>query len=313
MKYQNNKIYFSFPDFWDKYFLVQLFLNLKKVEPAWFNDDVVLDTIYGSFPCPWTGGREIYGNFKGRDVFNIVDSLNSQGIGIRHTFNNKLLNKNHLQDITGNQILKISDPIGKNYNIQNGVTVASIDLADYISKNYPNFQIIWSTTLEIKDINTINKLSENNLMVISYTLNKKWDILNQLKYPENIEILCNEEGCIDNCPNREDHYTQSCQWNMLEFVEPCCCPYAKNPTHYYYSEQFRRESYITLEEIREKYVPKGFNKFKVAGRGGGTEINTIEAFVLYFIKPNHQNEARNILLNNWYFNFLYEGEKINEN
>ena len=60
-------------------------------------------------------------------------------------------------------------------------------------------------------------------------------------------------------------------------------------------------------------MPKGFNKFKVAGRGGETQINRIQAFALYFIKPNHQNEARNILLNNWYFNFLYEGEKINEN
>ena len=39
-----------------------------------------------------------------------------------------------------------------------------------------------------------------------------------------------------------------------------------NLTSYYYDTTFNRFYYITIDDIRSKYLPLGFNQFKISGR-----------------------------------------------
>lgn len=51
-----------------------------------------------------------------------------------------------------------------------------------------------------------------------------------------------------------------------------------------------RYSYISPEAIRNDYIPKGFNNFKIAGRNQLFMI--VEEFSRYMIKPEYQQDFR---------------------
>jgi len=299
----DNKILFSIPGFNKNYELNLIFLNLFNKERNKFYNDIVIDSVFDSFAAPWAGGRPHEKYVPAGSMFASMMNFNMLGVSIRHTFNNMCIDKTHLGDITGNAILKITSELDT--EIQNGCTVNSPELFNYIKENYPNLYCVWSTTKEISDIDTINKLSENNLLVLSYTFNNDFEKLSQLKHPENIEILCSEEGCIENCPQRNNHQLITSKLNMLDLsAHNIClsCPSRTDRPTYYYTHVSNRGYYITIDDIREKYLPLGFNKFKISGRSGEdiSIINTIENYVLYFVKPEFKDEIRNKLLIDYY-------------
>ena len=298
-----NKIYFSIPNYWYLRQVNLALLNLKEREPNKFYEDVIIDSCFGCFPgCVWNGGRGFnsWGSVTSETIQNIAKDFNSRGISLRHTFTNLLIEEKHLFDTVGNTILQLTENFS---DVQNGCTVNSQLMFDYIKTNYPNFDLIWSTTKEISSIDEINTLSKDNLLVISYTFNNHFDKLSQLKYPHNIEILCYEEGCIDNCPLRPWHNMITSRINMCgeEYEEGFVCPRRLNdPTSYYYTTSANRFYYIDIDTIREKYLPLGFNQFKISGRSEikASIINAIENYVNYFVKPEYKDEIRNKLLIN---------------
>ena len=299
-----NKILFSIPGFSRNYELNLIFLDLFNKERSKFYEDVVIDSVFDSFAAPWSGGRPHEKYTPAGEMFASMMNFNTRGISIRHAFNNMCINKNHLGDITGNAILKITSELDT--DVPNGCTINSPDLFDYIKENYPKLYCVWSTTKEISDIDTINKLSKDNLLVLSYTFNNDFEQLSKLKYPENIEILCSEEGCVENCPQRNNHQLITSKLNMLDLsAHSIClnCPsrLTGTPT-YYYNSVSNRAYFISIDDIRTKYLPRGFNKFKISGRSGKdvSIINTIENYVMYFVKPEFKDEIRNKLLIDYY-------------
>ena len=83
---------------------------------------------------------------------------------------------------------------------------------------------------------------------------------------------------------------------MPEELQNLNCPqHTKKTPMLYYTDYTKRDYYISLEDIRNKYLPLGFNKFKISGRSNSiaTRINTIEVYTKYFIKPEYQDEFRN--------------------
>ena len=295
------KIYFSIPSYWYLYSLNMNLLSLMDKENHKFYDDIVIDSCFGCVPgCVWNGGRGLnaWGKVTGEKILKIANDFNNYGVSLRHTFTNMLIEEKHTYDTIGNTVLKLTE---NNSTVQNGCNIYSEILFNYIKQNYPNIQLVWSTTKEIKNIDEINKLSKDNLLVLSYTLNNHFDQLEQIKYPQHIEILCSEEGCIDNCPVREQHNLITSLTSMcdLEAKQEFQCPRKlNNLTSYYYDTTFNRFYYITIDDIRSKYLPLGFNKFKISGRSEEkiSVINTIENYVLYFVKPEYQNDIRNKLL-----------------
>ena len=284
-------IKFSIPDFWVHYKLNLLFIDLFQSQRNKFFDDVEIDSIYGSFPCIWNGGRIVPGYTSGINIENTLKAFNQRGIGIRFTFTNSLLQPEHLSDCLGNQILQLG------HSTKNSVNISSPLMKEYIQTHYPKYYILYSTTMGIIDIAKINELSKDNIVVLDYSLNNNFELLKQLQYPENIEILCSEL-CIDGCPYREEHYRSISQHNLFQTVEPYQCKFSRYGLSYYNTLTTNR-SYVSLDCIREKYLPLGINKFKLNGRGEQT-INVIERYINYFVKPEYKNDIRNQLLIRYY-------------
>ncbi len=301
----NNIIKFSIPDYWYFFDLNKNFIEYKQKYSEAFRDNCEIDSIFGSFPsCCWNGGRIIAGNTDYENIYETIKFFNINNISVRHTFSNLLLNENHNYDTLGNTILQISSELSSKYNIINGSTTGSRTLFEYIANTYPEIQLIYSTTLEVRDIEVINKMSENNIVVVSYYFNNKFDLIKQFEHPENIEFICSEDGCIDNCPDRNNHYYFISLKNSYQLSNNTeknfNCPNKK--INYYYKNTASRKSYISYNNIIENYLPLGFNKFKISGRAINKEnpINTIENYINYFVKTEYRDIVRNELLLDFY-------------
>lgn len=278
-------INFSIPDFFFNFDLNVILLYLMENEKEKFYDDIKIDSIYGSFPCIWNGGRAINGGTHQIEMKKCIEYFNKKNISIRHTFTNSLLTEDDLRDHTGNLICKLSE------NSLNGINVFSSLMYNYIKTNYPKFYLIWSTTLGEKNIDKINELSEKDLLVLDYNLNKDFKTLKKLKHPENVEILVNEI-CVENCTFRQKHYEFESNKQLNLLSENFTCPHQVD---LFYTNTVNRKHYITINSIYHNYLDMGINKFKIMGRGRPlSEI--IEYYVLYFVKPEYQNEIRQKLL-----------------
>ena len=51
------------------------------------------------------------------------------------------------------------------------------------------------------------------------------------------------------------------------------------------------KTHISPDALYNKYVPMGYNQFKIEGRTN-PDISVLENFVYYMIKPEYQNLAR---------------------
>lgn len=297
-------IEFSIPDFWHQSEVNSILINLMKEQPELFDENIKIGSIYGSFPCIWNGGRYVYGTYDKQQTINIIEFFNKNQIEIRHTFTNRFLKLTDRYDHVCNQICEITSEIGKKYNIKNACNIYDDDLAEYISKKYPDLKIIYSTTKELQNLNQINEYSKNNLVIPSYKVNHNFQLLKQLKYPQNIELLCIEIGCIINCPYRIEHQ-DAVSASILQITNPKGesfneekCPISKT-TENWYKRYLNPEVCITKQQIQEIYLPLNINKFKISGRGQlmTNTLANIESYVNYFIKQEYRDYFRIEILN----------------
>lgn len=288
------KILYSLPDFYNYYDLNLNLIHLMELHPEYFRDNVKIDSVYGTFPgCIWNGGRVQLGGCSLENMQATIAGFNSKGISIRFTFTNRLITGRHHFDYYGNTILQIAD------NGLNGVNTSVDKFAEYIKTSYPSYYIINSTTKKIKTVDEVNELSKDTLTVIPYTMNNT-DAITQLKHPENIELLCCET-CVDNCPNRSHHYDELSKSQMLRPSEPFRCPHGCEQ-YYYYETVPTRKHFISPEDIETKYLPLGFNKFKISGRNDNV-VNVIERYVIFLAKSEYKDTVRNHLLINHLSNY----------
>lgn len=290
-----NKIEFSIPGLYGFNHLNMFLFELIEKYPNKFYDDFKITSMYGSFPeCIWNGGRGVGGTFIAKDVQKAVEILNKRGVTLRYTFTNCKLSKEDTYDHVCNQVLKLTK---KYQTIKNDINVGSEVLKNYIEEKYKDdFNIVMSTTLCVKDVDEINKITEKYLLVPDYSINNDFEKLSRLKYKENIEILANE-SCNPNCPARRRHYEELSSYFLKEEVEPIDCYYANDPNHEnYYRANVKQCHHIKREDILNKYLPLGVNKFKIVGRGV-TILKVIEGYVEYFVKQEYRDEIRYDLLN----------------
>ena len=281
-------IKFSLPGYWLKYNLNTLLLNLYQTEREKFYDDIIIDSFYDSFPCVWNGGRYLDGKTNYENIVNTINFYNSQNFSLRHTFTNSLLQNEDLNDVLCNQICFLSE------NSLNGINCNSIILNEYIKKHYPKFYHIHSTTKGITDISKINELSNNDIVVLDYRFNNCFEKLQQLHNPYNIEILL-AEACIDNCPQRDMHYSTYSANQKYLASDYFPCEYGCDTDYFYYEYIPKRQHYISIQDIREYYLPLGLYQFKISGRTDN-DINLLERYVHYLVKPEYQDEIRNRIL-----------------
>ncbi len=233
----------------------------------------------------------------------VINSFNSQGIPLRFTFSNPMLEKKHLDDSFCNMVMRMAD------NGMNGVIVVSPVLENYIRKYYPRYKITSSTCKRITSPDALAEELERdyNIVVIDYDLNNKFDVLEKLPNKDKCELLVNA-CCEPGCKRRSEHYREI-GMQQIVYAEHM----RKHPDAPFDASQFDNKhnsdiidcpcmdrklfdikslsTHISPDDIWNKYVPMGFEQFKIEGRTFSI-FNLIETYLYYMIKPECIDEAR---------------------
>ena len=297
------EVKFHLPGLRGNYPLNMFMLSLLEQKPDYFREGVKIASFFGEFPTSlWAGGRLIACDQCDTPyVRNVIKAINSKGVPIRYTYTNPILKEEDLDDFYCNFCMQEAD------NGMNEVLVVSPILEEYIRKNYPGFKINSSTCKEIRDIEGINKELEKDyyLVVLDYNLNNQWELLKQIKQPERCEVLVNAV-CVPNCQRRGAHYVNVAQNHRIILENrnlpeekripliPWKCEYGDMNCIHTIQDY---STYVSPEDIYEKYVPMGFNNFKIEGRTANL-FALVEVYCHYLIKPEYQGYIRLQLLNN---------------
>lgn len=283
------KAYYHLPGLFEFYELYQVFLPLYRQHRDWFYDWCEIGSIYGApADCLWGGGRAGFGEHGPREVLALMQEY---GISARLTFSNSLLREEHLTDKKCNALCALFEQNGA---VQNGVIIHSDLLLEYIKKTYPGLYFVSSTTKVLTDFRECHKEIQREdfrYVVPDFRLNKaldQWDTLPQSE-KDKVEFLCNE-CCWPGCRDRKRCYEIVSRKNLGEDVEHAC--QAPNATEgYRFSKAMKNPAFISIDDIRTIYLPRGFSHFKIEGRSLGSAL-ILEFLLYYMTKPEHQLEAR---------------------
>lgn len=299
------RVRFHLPDFAGRYKLNILFADLLASRPEFFREGVEIASFYGVFPPSiWNGGRTQGGVCDKAFVKNVLKAFNSKGIPLRFTFTNPVLEKKHLSDPFCNMVMTMAD------NGMNECIVMSPILEEYIRRTYPNYKLTSSTCKRITDP---DKLKEElgrdySIVVVDYDFNNNFEVLSQLPRKEDCELLVNA-CCEPGCPRRSAHYKCIGEQQIAYNDHIRRYPNVPFPADKYDPQNFRDcpysqrgifeirklRTHISPDDIWEKYVPMGFEQFKIEGRTASA-LNILETYMYYMAKPECRDEARFAML-----------------
>ena len=292
------EFYFHIPDFANHLKLNLLLVNSIADAPELFYDGLKIGSVYGNFPGTlWNGGRYLGGSCDIRTIKKIIELFNSKNVPLRFTFTNPLIEEKHLKDLYCNQVLRAAD------NSINEIIVMSPVMEKYVRENYPNFPVTSSTCKQIKGIDGVKEelAKDYKYVVLDYNFNNQFDQLEQLdeKDRARCEILVNA-CCTPNCPRRGEHYRQIGQEQINEWQhkqnhfnnkpyqhQDFACEYTKNTVY----DLDKLSTHVSPQDIFEKYIPMGFNQFKLEGRTA-SDVNLLETYIHYMVKPEHKDRVR---------------------
>lgn len=278
---------YHLPGLFEFYEFYKEFLPLFKNHGQWFYDWCEIGSIYGApADCLWGGGRAGFGEAYADEVMEL---MNEFGISARLTFSNSLLKEEHLSDKKCNSLCKkLSEREG------NGVIVHSDLLASFLRREYPNLYLVSSTTKVLTDFEELRaelKREEFRFVVPDFRLNKSFEKLSTLSDAEKnkTEFLANE-CCYFGCKDRKACYEAVSRMNLsLPTDHECAAPDAEGG--YRFSKAIKNPGFISVSDIQEKYLPLGFNNFKIEGRSLGSAL-LLEFLLYYMVRPEYQINVR---------------------
>jgi len=281
--------YYHLPGLFEFYELYKAFLPLYREHREYFYDWCEIGSIYGApADCLWGGGRVGFGDERATDVIKL---LNEYDISARLTFSNSLLQQTHLQDKKCNRLCELFEKTGT----KNGVIIYSDLLLEYIKKNYPDFYFVSSTTkvlIDFKDFEAELNRDDFKYVVPDFRLNKELDKLGELStiQKDKVEFLCNE-CCSFSCMERKECYENVSRKSLGEDCDDHICPSPQAKTGYRFSDAMKNPGFISIEDIKNTYMPLGFSNFKIEGRSLGSAI-ILEFLLYYMTKPEYQLKVR---------------------
>lgn len=292
MENQTDKIkaHFHLPGLFEFYEFYKVFLTLFYNHREFFYEWVDIASIYGApADCIWGGGRVGFGN---DDANTVLALIKKYGISARLTFSNSLLKEEHLTDKKCNKLCALFEASG---DIKNGVILYSDLLLEYLKKNYPNLYFVSSTTKVLTEFNDLYeevKREDFSFVVPDFRLNKDFKKLNALNQSEKdkIEFLCNECCWID-CKDRKNCYETVSRKSLGENCPEHKCSAPGGSKGYLFSKAMESPAFISVDDIKNIYIPNGFSNFKIEGRSLGTAL-ILEFFLYYLTKPEYQLRVR---------------------
>lgn len=301
------RVRFHLPDFAGNFKLNLMFTEMLRNCPEYFREGVEIASFYGVFPpALWNGGRTQGGSCDKAFVKGVLKAFNDRGIPLRFTFTNPVLEKKHLSDDFCNMVMNLAN------NGLNEAIVVSPILEDYIRKNYPKYKLTSSTCKRITDIDALCAELEKDyhIVVVDYDFNNKFDILEKLPRKKDCEFLVNA-CCEPGCKRRAAHYRSIGEQQIAYCSHIRKYPNLPFDVSKYDPDGFRNcpfsqrgifeirglSTHISPDDIWEKYVPMGFEQFKIEGRTASS-LNILETYMYYMVKPECRDEARFKLLKN---------------
>ena len=299
------RVRFHLPDFSGNFKLNLMFAEMLKNRPEFFREGVEIASFYGVFPPSiWNGGRTQGGVCDKNFVRSVIKAFNDRGIPLRFTFTNPALERKHLSDDFCNMVMNLAN------NGLNEAIVMSPLLEEYIRRTYPKYKLTSSTCKRITDPEALKQELEKDysIVVVDYDFNNNFEVLEKLPRKEDCELLVNA-CCEPGCPRRSAHYhsigVQQIAYNAHIKKYPNLpfdaskydpdhfrdCPYSQRGIF----EIRDLRTHISPEAIWEKYVPMGFEQFKIEGRTA-SPLNVLETYMYYMAKPERRDEARFTLL-----------------
>ena len=298
------KARFHLPGLRYNYPLNMFWISLLKTKPEFFREEVEVASVFGCFPYAlWNGGRLCPPEDQCDKAFirSVIKNINAQGLPVRYTFTNPLLEEADLRDPFCNFCMEAGD------NGKNEVLVFSPLLEEYLRTRYPSYAYDSTTCKEIRDVDDLNAELERDYkyVVLDYNLNNHWELLSRVEHPEKLEILINS-CCTPACKRRGEHYRQIARDERTVLMNRTLPPEKRKPTPAWTCQYGDRAgipnikdypTFVSPEMIREEYLPRGINNFKIEGRTANL-FSLIETYCYYMIKPECVIDARLLLLRN---------------
>jgi hypothetical protein len=301
------RVRFHLPDFSGNFKLNLMFAEMLKNRPEFFREGVEIASFYGVFPPSiWNGGRTQGGVCDKNFVRSVIKAFNDRGIPLRFTFTNPALEKKHLSDDFCNMVMNLAN------NGLNEAIVMSPLLEEYIRRTYPKYKLTSSTCKRITDPEALKQELEKDysIVVVDYDFNNNFEVLEKLPRKQDCELLVNA-CCNPGCKLRSEHYRvigaeQFAYAEHLRKFPDRDFDFTKIPKYAEYQndaifncqcmnrtifQSSKLANHITPEAIWERYIPMGFEQFKIEGRTIDI-FNLIEHYMYYMIKPECRDEAR---------------------
>ena len=280
--------HYHLPGLFEFYEFYQVFLPLFYAHREYFYDWCGIGSIYGApADCIWGGGRVGGGE---HDPHEVLALLGEYGISARLTFSNSLLKAEHLSDAKCNALCRLFERSG-----ENGVIVHSDLLLKALRQRYPGLYFVSSTTKVLTEFDQCRNEAEREefqYVVPDFRLNKAFEQLQTLPEPlrEKLEFLCNE-CCWVGCRERKACYEAVSRRNLGEAGPEHRCTAPDAQGGYRFSKAMKNPAFISVDDIRNRYLPVGFSNFKIEGRGLGSAL-LLEFLLYYMTKPEYHLPVR---------------------
>lgn len=271
------------PDFYVGKDIYALLHSLKQQYPEAFYEDVTIKKIFGNGPGSiWNGGGTSFSPFATREELEEIKNLYEQlQIPLQITFTNPMIEEQHLSDTYSNLIFDIFD------NGINEFLVSNSLLENYLRQKHPQCKIARSIVNTPTDLDWVSLLDTTyNTVVLPRRYTKDFEYLDKIPvdYRNRMELLCNDPCPID-CPRLYSHYELYGKKMLFQPIDNSLVP-CTNEKLDTMPFRFNIDGLVTIDDIRQLYIPKHFTEFKLSGRGSKTSILT--SVIPYLVKPKYQ-------------------------
>lgn len=280
-------IYFTLPDFYERFKINQFLINLNKKYNYFFKEKVCFLYVSGNFPYNYWNGEINRNDGPGAYFKEIQNCYQNYMVPLRFNFDNIFLIEEDFLNCYGNQILKINE------NGSNVIEISNLNFLEYIKNKYPKYNFIFSkNNFQIigTNIEQLNFLIDTNkfiLIKLPELFSNDFNYLNQIKNKKIIEIIVNP-SCNQNCKYFNICFEEE-QKNIYNFSKNSLikkCDILKN-----------NNTLITLENIKNNYLPLGINNFCFNSLLYLSDKELFNFYLKYFIKEEYQKEVTKIWIN----------------
>ena len=263
--------YYHLPGLFEFQALYRAFLTLYREHREYFYDWCDIGSLYGApADCLWGGGRVGFGEASPRQALALVREY---GLSARLTFSNSLLRPEHLSDRKCNDLCAMLAAEGEG---RHGVILHSDLLLAYLRQRYPGLYLVSSTTkvlTDFRDLTAELDRPEFRFVVPDFRLNPRHDLWRGLTRAQlaKVELLCNE-CCAFGCRDRKRCYESVSRKSLGEEGPEHRCTAPGGSEGYRFSRAMRNPGFVSIDDIRQVWLPMGVSHFKLEGRGLGSAV-----------------------------------------